>query len=266
MKLPNRTTSVRQRDRLRWEFDTMPDEIRHVLILIYSGCRTSEYINIRKSDIKLRRRVFRVTASKTEAGRNCLVPIPHKLPPYWEALHRPGDFLCRRAGGSQHTYDSFRRLVFDKVMAHFQFKHTPHETRHTLASMLDSADVNHTHEQVKSTLSLRTCASFSVLFLCLQVRFRHRPSLLDSRLFQRPPCRVFASGCSPGSAYYGSGFCRQAFSGKRCTSYAFCSPSNAFWYVARALSFSDLSSATVSSSPSAIAATISLLISCTRAV
>lgn len=37
-----------------------------------------------------------------------------------------------------------RRAIFDPVMEHFGMVHTPHECRHTLASMLDSADANRT--------------------------------------------------------------------------------------------------------------------------
>lgn len=83
MKLPNGTTSVRRRDELRREVDAMPDEIRRVLMLIHSACHVGAYSNIRKSDVKLRRQRFRITASKTEKGRHRLVPTPHKLPPYW---------------------------------------------------------------------------------------------------------------------------------------------------------------------------------------
>ena len=56
----------------------------------------------------------------------------------------PGDYICGRADGRRHSYDSFRRAIFNPVMDHFNLQHTPHETRHTLASMLDSADVNRT--------------------------------------------------------------------------------------------------------------------------
>lgn len=50
---------------------------------------------------------------------------------------------CKATDGRPHTYESFRR-VFDKVMAYFRMHHTPHETRHTTASMLDSAGANDT--------------------------------------------------------------------------------------------------------------------------
>ncbi len=140
-----RPFTVRQRNKLWRNLNDLPHEIQHVLMLLYTGCRVGEYIRIRKTDVKLRRRFFKVTASKTEAGRNRLVPIPRKLVPYWEeAINAKGDYICCRADGSPHTYDSFRRQIFDKVMRHFGFKHTPHETRHTLASMLDSADSNRT--------------------------------------------------------------------------------------------------------------------------
>ena len=41
------------------------------------------------------------------------------------------------------TYDSFRRL-WDKAMEAVGMKHTPHECRHTLATLLDRAEVNET--------------------------------------------------------------------------------------------------------------------------
>ena len=144
-KHPKRPFTVRQRNRLWREIDSMPTEISHVLMMIYSGVRIGEYIRIKKTDVKIRRRVFRVTESKTAAGQNRLVPIPKKMMQFWDdAMKCPGDYICVRDNGLPHTYDSFRRAVFDRVMKHFHFSHTPHETRHTLASMLDSAEINKT--------------------------------------------------------------------------------------------------------------------------
>lgn len=136
--------TVRQRNRLWRGIDEMP-EVRHVLMLIFTGCRVGEYRHIRKTDVKLRRRVIVIRHSKTEAGRGRLVPIPRRLIPWYEdALQGDGDYICTRRDGTRHSYDSFRRSVFDPVMRHFGMIHTPHECRHTLASMLDSADVNRT--------------------------------------------------------------------------------------------------------------------------
>lgn len=137
--------TVRQRNKLWRGIDDMPWEVRNVLMLMYTGCRIGEYRHIRKTDVKLRRRYIIIRHSKTDAGAGRFVPIPKKLLPWYEdAMKRPGDYICSRSDGARHSYDSFRRTIFDPVMKHFHMKHTPHETRHTLASMLDSADINRT--------------------------------------------------------------------------------------------------------------------------
>lgn len=136
--------TLRQRNKL-WRGVSEIPETRHVLMLIYSGCRVGEYRHIRKTDVKLRRRIIVIRHSKTDAGAGRLVPIPKRLIPWYEnAMQTPGLYICGRADGSRHSYDSFRRAIFDPVMRHFGMIHTPHECRHTLASMLDSADVNRT--------------------------------------------------------------------------------------------------------------------------
>ena len=137
--------TVRQRNRLWRGVDEMPWEVRNVLMLMYTGCRVGEYRHIKKSDVKLRRRYIVIRHSKTDAGAGRYVPIPRKLLPWYEeAMKTPGEYICSRADGSRHSYDSFRRAIFDPVMKHFHMQHCPHETRHTLASMLDSADTNRT--------------------------------------------------------------------------------------------------------------------------
>ena len=82
--------TVRQRNRLWRGVDDVP-EARHVLMLIYAGCRIGEYRHIRKTDIKLRRRVIVIRHSKTDAGAGRLIPIPRKLMPWYEeAMQTPG--------------------------------------------------------------------------------------------------------------------------------------------------------------------------------
>jgi len=66
------------------------------------------------------------------------------LPWYEELLHESNEYLIHRPDGRTYTYDAFCRHVFRPVMEQFHMKHTPHECRHTLASMLDAADINRT--------------------------------------------------------------------------------------------------------------------------
>lgn len=113
-----------------------------VLMMIYSGVRVGEYLRLETKDIKLRRRFFVVRESKTAAGRMRPVPIAKKV----AALYKnriENKYLCQRDDGRYHTYESFRR-VFDNVMDELHLKHTPHETRHTCATLLDRAGANDT--------------------------------------------------------------------------------------------------------------------------
>lgn len=114
-----------------------------VLIMVYAGVRTSELLSILKSDVKLRQRYFIVRESKTAAGRNRAVPISKKTLPYFEFwLSQSGKHLISD-DGNKLTYHQYRRY-FDAVMTASRCKHTPHECRHTCATMLDNAGANET--------------------------------------------------------------------------------------------------------------------------
>ncbi len=110
--------------------------VADALILIYTGMRVGEYIALRPADINVRQKYIDIKQSKTAAGIR-KIPIHHRIL----------DMLTeRKASGTIcpcPTYDSFRRL-WDKAMNAVRMKHTPHECRHTLASLLDSAGVNDT--------------------------------------------------------------------------------------------------------------------------
>ena len=141
-KYPKKPFTVRQRNKLWRNLSVMP-EITDVLILIYTGVRVGEYLNLQAKDVKLRSHYFIVRQSKTAAGQGRPVPIHKNIYPWFVERVKSGHpYICHR-DGQPHTYDSFRRR-FDAVMAHFNMHHTPHETRHTCASMLDSAGANDT--------------------------------------------------------------------------------------------------------------------------
>lgn len=127
-----RPFTVREINRL-WKDDANAD-VQAVLILIYTGLRVGELLALRPSDIKIRQRYLDIKHSKTAAGVR-KVPVARKVLPFVESL--------KVRGGIGMTYDGFRRL-FDKVMKDLKMHHTPHECRHTCASMLDSTGANDT--------------------------------------------------------------------------------------------------------------------------
>ncbi len=85
-------------------------------ILLYTGLRVGEMLDLREEDIHLEERWLFVRRSKTAAGIRT-VPICEKIVPCFSAL--PTDI----------TYERFKR--------HFRQKygHLPHDTRHTFISM-----------------------------------------------------------------------------------------------------------------------------------
>ena len=113
-----------------------------VVMMIYSGPRSGEFLAVLKSDVKLRQRYFIVRESKTEAGRNRPVPISRKVLPYYEFwIQQPGKTLIADSNGNSLPYRAFR-LRFAAVMKAARCKHTPHECRHTCATWLDNAGAN----------------------------------------------------------------------------------------------------------------------------
>lgn len=115
-----------------------------VVMMIYSGPRSGEFLSVLKSDVKLQQRYYIIRESKTAAGRNRAVPISRKVLPYFKHwMERPGKTLIADDKGNKLTYHKFRSL-FDKVMTETRCKHTPHECRHTCATMLDDAGANET--------------------------------------------------------------------------------------------------------------------------
>ena len=113
-----------------------------VIMMCYSGPRPSEFLAVEKNDVKLHSRFYRIRESKTEAGRNRLVPISKKVVQYYDYwLQRPGKTLITDPDGKQLTYHRFLH-IFDKIMQTTRCKHKPHECRHTCATWLDDKGAN----------------------------------------------------------------------------------------------------------------------------
>lgn len=127
--------TARQIGRL-WRAVESVDGVKDVLILIYTGMRVGEYLALTPRDINLRQRYIDIKKSKTLAGVR-KIPIHNKILLILTERKAEGKICpCQK-------YDAFRRL-FDRVMKAFGMNHTPHECRHTLATMLDRSGANET--------------------------------------------------------------------------------------------------------------------------
>lgn len=103
-----------------------------ILILLYTGLRVGELLNLRKQDINRRSSYLIIRHAKTKAGEGRIIPIHHRIIPLIEQLYRDTDEYLFTI-----SYTTFHKH-FKNIMKQLNCKHTIHDTRHTFASLLDS--------------------------------------------------------------------------------------------------------------------------------
>ena len=116
-----------------------------VLMLIYNGCRISEFLDLKKEDVHLDEQYFDVIASKTENGLR-KVPIADKLLPFYKTWFEGSacEYLLHTPDQKHFDYRNYFDSYFTPLMEQLGLDHTPHDTRHTCISLLTEADVNPT--------------------------------------------------------------------------------------------------------------------------
>lgn len=115
-----------------------------ILMLIYSGCRISELLNLKKNEVNLAEKCFDITVSKTEAGIR-KVPIATKILPFFEHWMYKNDckYLLSTPDGNHLTYSNYYTYYWKPMIDYLGlFPHRPHDTRHTCISMLTAAGVD----------------------------------------------------------------------------------------------------------------------------
>lgn len=113
------------------------------LILLYTGMRINELFNLKKENVFLEEK-YLIAGSKTQAGKNRIIPICEKILPIIE-YHlnaNTSEWLLVNTRGNKIQYATFIKRQWDVTMQKLEMDHTPHETRHTFISNLDSLGVN----------------------------------------------------------------------------------------------------------------------------
>lgn len=116
-----------------------------VLMLIYNGCRISEFLDLKKEHVHLDEQYFDVISSKTESGIR-KVPIADKVLPFYRAWYESSEceYLLHTEDQKRFVYRNYYDSYWLPMMEHIGFDHTPHDTRHTCISMLAEAHVDQT--------------------------------------------------------------------------------------------------------------------------
>lgn len=114
------------------------------LMLIYSGCRISELLDLKKDAVSMDEGCFFVTVSKTKAGIRT-VPIAEKVYPFFKLWmeKNTSPYLLSTPEGKHLTYPNFYTNYWKPFMAQIGLSHhRPHDTRHTCISLLTAAGVD----------------------------------------------------------------------------------------------------------------------------
>lgn len=114
--------------------------IKMLLILIYTGFRINELLSLRIENIDIDSRIMK-GGSKTKAGKDRLVPIHKRILPFIIELYKAkNEYLyCDEKG--KLKYQPVRNNI-EKILSKLNMSHTPHECRHTTATLLDRYGAN----------------------------------------------------------------------------------------------------------------------------
>ena len=113
---------------------TMKDDPYYqiVLMLLYNGCRISEFLDLKKENVHLEEQYFDVTASKTENGLR-KVPIPDTLLPFyqeWYDRHPECEYLLSTPDGKHFLYRNYKDSYYTTIMEQIGIKWSPHYNFH----------------------------------------------------------------------------------------------------------------------------------------
>ena len=127
-----------------WKIVNSNEYYSVVLILIYTGLRISELLDLKKSEVNMEERWFKVLESKTNAGIRT-VPIAKKVLPFFEYWMTKNDceYLISTPDAKHFEYRNYYDSYWKPLMKSANMDaYTPHCTRHTCVSLLTAAKVD----------------------------------------------------------------------------------------------------------------------------
>lgn len=126
-----------------WRWKDTNEYISVILMLIYSGCRISELLDLKKENVNLKERWFNVVASKTDAGIR-KVPIAKKVLPLFKYWYNKNncEYLLSTPEGEHFKYRNYYDSYWTTLIEQIGMSHKPHDTRHTCVTLLTAAKVD----------------------------------------------------------------------------------------------------------------------------
>ncbi len=117
-----------------------------ILMLVYSGVRVSELLDLKKENVHLAQQYFDVVNSKTENGIR-KVPISDRVLPFYIGWYNDcshSEYLIHTLDSEHYTYNLYYTTLFKPLVNRLGIDCTPHCCRHTCISMLAEVHVDQT--------------------------------------------------------------------------------------------------------------------------
>ena len=125
-----------------WDALGVVNNVDIILIYIYTGVRPSELLDIESSNVSLDKR-YMIGGSKTEAGKNRIIPIHEAIVPLVKyRLDQKRPYLITNKYGNKYTRAVYHNSNFNTVMKRMNMNHIPHDTIYTFAALADAASMN----------------------------------------------------------------------------------------------------------------------------
>lgn len=115
--------------------------VQTVLILIYSGLRINEFLDLKKENVHLKDRYLEVCHSKTASGVR-IVPIADKVLPYFTHLYDNSNDEYLIEHDKKKMYGKYLFHYWKPTMEMIKVDHVPHDTRYTCVSLLTEKEVD----------------------------------------------------------------------------------------------------------------------------
>lgn len=133
---------------LMWNNLNRMDFVDTILILIYTGMRVGELLDIKIENVHLDQK-YMIGGSKTEAGKDRVIPIHDRILPLVEKWYVTSkshncEYLIHNYEYDKMSYWNYYHEKWEKIIEQLELgdTHKPHDTRHTFATRMDRTDAN----------------------------------------------------------------------------------------------------------------------------
>ena len=133
-----------------WRWSPNNDYVQMILMMIYSGARPGEFLDVKKKYVNLEEGYFIITEGKNDLAKR-RVPIHNRMIPFYENwMKKDGAYLITKHNGAKFNLQTGHRQFLDSYwnpilrdIGILEYKneegemqeHQPHDVRHTFTSM-----------------------------------------------------------------------------------------------------------------------------------